>query len=227
LIIDGASTAIGGSLDIRSGEEADGVLEVQGAIAVAAGKNVLLEAQGATSTLNVNNNINVLTTGTISLISGQDAQIAEDTAATVTAVNGNITVTAGRNLTIGDSVADVAGIITTATGSGDIKLDVTGNVVMEAPATGNATKVDAGGSLDIDPVDVTIAEAGLEADEFITITATGVLTNNTTITTTDAASYIVIDVGSIVQAGDITTPTGGGEYVTLTAATTITDTTSY
>jgi len=65
---------------------------------------------------------------------------------------------------------------------------------------------------------------GLEADEYITIVASGTVTNNTTIATTDAGSYIKIDAGNIVQAGNITTPTNVTEYVTLTADTTIADT---
>jgi len=213
-----------GSLDIRS----TGSMEVDGVIGIdTADKNVVLEAQGAASDLNVNNNVSVSGTGTIDLTAGQNIQIAQNTDATVTAVDGDVTISA-VNVTIGDTTNNVDGIVTTAgataAGLGNIKITATGAVTMEDAAGNDTTKIDAGGYLAIDPTTVTIDEAGLEADEYISIVASGEVTLNGDVVTTDDNSYVTIDAGNIIQAFNITTPTGGGsEYVTLTADTTITD----
>ncbi|MFA5293227.1 MAG: hypothetical protein WC496_09360, partial [Phycisphaerae bacterium] len=188
----------------------------------------------------VTNNSTITTTGAedsdITITAGEgaddDVEIGVAANGTVQADYSDITITAGGDLLIGNAGNDIEGYITTAEvgGNGDIKITVEGNVVM-ADTDDDDSIVNAGGWIHIDPVDVTIDGDGLEAVEFIKIEATGTVTNNATVTTTGTDSYVTIDAGDIVQDGDITTPVGSLEYVTLKATAgavatgTITDTT--
>ncbi|MBT4816598.1 MAG: hypothetical protein HON70_12900, partial [Lentisphaerae bacterium] len=226
LTITAADTVMNGSVDIRS----TGTMTVTGVVGIdAADESVLLEAQGAVSDLDIRNNVSVSGTGTVDLLGGQDVLIGTAAASsTVTAVNGDVTVTGGRNVTLGGAGTAFDGVITTAGGTGSVKVNADGTVLV-ADTTGNASGINSGGWINIDPTTVTINDAaGLEADEYVTISATGVVTvaEGSRVETTDNDSWISIDSGSMVLSGNLTTPiAGGSEYVTLNADTTITDTT--
>ncbi|MCF7893608.1 MAG: filamentous hemagglutinin N-terminal domain-containing protein [Candidatus Omnitrophica bacterium] len=229
----GAATDISG-LTVTSGSltSADQV-EVDGALTVTASGAVDIDGAidvdgesgdvsiATSSTLALDADLTVDGASTVTLDSGASAMtIGTASDSTVTGVNGDINMVAG-DLTLGTGAND--GIITTAGGGGNIKIDSTGALTI-SDTDADASKIDSGGYLDIDPTTVDINGAGLEADEYITVTASGAVTNNAGILTTDTDSYVTIDAGSIAQLSDITTPTSGAEYVTLISDAAITDT---
>ena len=216
-------TKIAGNVTVGGGS---GVTASTGAIAINAASSIMDNSTIQTGGL-----------GTIKLTAGENIQIADTAAATVTAVNGDITVTAVGDITVGNSIGDKAGVVqTTGTGGIEVTTDL-GNVTLKD--TTAITKIDSGGYIKIDPVNVTIADVGLIAGSYIEIEATGIVTNNSTIFVDTADGHVKIDAGDIVQNGNITTtidstPT---DYVTLKATVgliptggvstgTITDTTS-
>ncbi|MBI4843391.1 MAG: hypothetical protein HY809_03580 [Nitrospirae bacterium] len=202
-----------------------GTVALNGAITTAVNGNIsITTTDTATGNINVNNNITASGIGSIALTANDDIQIAEATNSTVQAANGDITVK-GVNVTIGDTGNDADGIITT-TGTGNVKIDASAAFTIENAATDSTSGIDAGGYINIDPTTVTIDEAGLRAGSYVKITATGAVTNNSSIFIDTVDGYVDIDAGSIVQNGNITTTTDVTplDYVTLKAAGAITDT---
>jgi len=223
----GAATDITG-LTITSGTltSAD-MVEVDGTLTVTASGAVDIDGEidvdgvsgdvsiTTSSTLALDANLTVDGASTVTLSSGTSAMtIGTAGNATVTGINGNIKIIAG-NLTLGTGGNN--GVVTTATGSGNIKVDSSGVITVN---TGSS--MSSGGYLDIDPTNVT-NNGTLNGDEYVSIAATGTVTNEGTISTDNAGSYITINSATIAQNGSITTPTGGSEYVTLAATGAITD----
>jgi len=223
----GAATDITG-LTITSGTltSAD-MVEVDGPLTVTASGAVDIDGEidvdgvsgdvsiTTSSTLALDANLTVDGASTVTLSSGTSAMtIGTAGDATVTGINGNIKIIAG-NLTLGTGGNN--GVVTTATGSGNIKVDSSGVITVN---TGSS--MSSGGYLDIDPTNVT-NNGTLNGDEYVSIAATGTVTNEGTISTDNAGSYITINSATIAQNGSITTPTGGSEYVTLAATGAITD----
>ncbi|MCM8806144.1 MAG: filamentous hemagglutinin N-terminal domain-containing protein [Candidatus Omnitrophica bacterium] len=207
--------AVGGTTPVASLTTNSGTIALNGAITAAANGNISITTTGSAGDITINNNISTSGAGTIELTSSRDVLIGTGASATVSAVNGDVTIT-GRDITLGTGAN--TGVVTTSTGSGNIKLDASRNV-----AVNTGSSITSGGWLDIDPTSITNVGT-MSAVNYITISATGQVQNTGTISTSGANSYVVIDAGSIVQNGDITTPTGGNEYVSLTATGAITDT---
>ena len=212
---------------------AAGDTDVAGAITFVDEDGVTINQIATTSTISVTAGdiidilgpVSTAGAGTIGITAtGSAINIGTTFDGTITAENGDITLT-GSDVTLGGAGTNFDGIVTTAGGIGNIKIDASGAVLI-ADTNGDTSMLDAGGYLDIDPTTVTINGGGVEADEYVSIAASGAVTNNSTILTTDNDSYVTITAGSIVQDGNITTPTAGGfEYVTLDSNGSITDTT--
>jgi filamentous hemagglutinin family protein len=166
---------------------------IDGQIDVTAQNNIVIDELLATT----NNSSN------INLTAAKDVLIGSGADGTVQAIDGLITIT-GTNVYLG--LNGNAGVIET-TGTGNIKLDVSGNLVMN---NNSGTEIVSGGWINIDPINVVIDGAGLTAAGDIDITADNTITVNANITaggnaTLTSGVSITQNSGTITGVNDILT----------------------
>jgi len=213
--------AVGQGTPVSSLTTNSGMIGLNGNIKAAATATATgnISITTATGDIFVDHDITTSGSGTIALDSGGDLDIGSNNNVEVS-TSGDITLTGG-DITLGSTSA-TGKVTTTTAGAGNIKVNATGTVKVIKVGSG-FTSV---GYLDIDPTAVNNAGT-MNANDYVTISASGTVTNTNTgtISTNNANSYISVDAGNIVQNGDITTPTSGTEHVDLTARTgSITDT---
>lgn len=164
----GAGTAVTG-LDVYGT-----TLSTGGTITSEADTSILLDANAG---MTVDHDVATTGTGGITLEgNANDVGIGANSTAVVSTVNGDINVN-GRDVSLGSGA--LGGALRTNAGTGNVKVDATGAVVM---ANNASTEINSGGTISIDPTNVTIDGAGLTAVGDIHVEGSGAIAINADVT---------------------------------------------